>query len=663
MKSIDELEIIMMSYISKRQSQTISSDKLYDVNLENLLHGDGIEEPMLYRRILSQIFIRYITENKYNDHEVEILNFVSRYLRNDSKLISFSEEDKWIEIFSLADSLFPYKEHSKINYELDFIDEVTVGNSMKFLKNLGYELRIKNEKIIFIENDEKLLIEDINKKIKKVGGIIFLDYIFKTLKESEEYSDDVNQFLFQRKYNNFAKKHENEIPWNYLIKVCLKNFKMYNLNITTTEKLHLYNEIILLATHYFSIMRIQDSNQYQHFFVDPSKLPEYLSKNVTYDNLFYLPQNNYKFHLEFIEELLAPLFYKNEIDKKLGFELGDYLNVLKFLINHGSFTKLKKINIDELCKKNKVERKKMKKILGIISVESHVLIKKSNKVPNIDMFEIPLILTSSNYGYLLPIPMFSHGMFELMSNIMRKFIKNYDQQLGGLIEKFLQNKLKTKGISFTTGYRNDNEECDLIIEADKFLIFIEIKKKSLTNLAKSGHDVYIFNDLAKSLISSQNQMLKHEIEIFESGFLNIRENRSKKPKNKGLEKKILLEKRKIIKISLSAYDYGFINDSQIVRNILKCLISITLRSDDKKYDDIIKEFNKEVLKLQKSAKYCFFNDIHSFNSIFFHSIFLSIEYLIFIVENSKDENELAEKLNRLLILTNGTANFYKNLKI
>ena len=263
----------------------------------------------------------------------------------------------------------------------------------------------------------------------------------------------------------------------------------------------------------------------------------------------------------------------------------------------------------------------------------------------------------------MPIPMYSLSVFELISSKLRDTVDNFDQRLGEGIEAYLRKKLQENSIQYSFGYYNDNEECDLIIESKKHIVFIEIKKKALTSDSKSGQDVYIFSDLAKSLISSQNQLLKHENEIMDKGFLSIRENRSNKPSRRGIEKKIYLENKQIIKISLSAYDYGFINDSVVVKNVLSKLINISVKSIDREHEEIIDEFNKQLYKLQQNVQISIKNKFHKYDNLFFNSNFLSLQQIFYIIEKSKDVEEFAKILNSLLRITDGSANFYRNVEL
>ena len=116
------------------------------------------------------------------------------------------------------------------------------------------------------------------------------------------------------------------------------------------------------------------------------------------------------------------------------------------------------------------------------------------------------------------------GCLEALLTQLRKDEKNLDGQLGTSIEKFLHAEFAVHQIPSLTGryiVGGEHGECDIVIETQKTIIFLEIKKKPWTRRAQAGSDADVLIDLANSLLAAQVQAGWHEVRLRKHGFIDL----------------------------------------------------------------------------------------------------------------------------------------------
>jgi hypothetical protein len=185
-------------------------------------------------------------------------------------------------------------------------------------------------------------------------------------------------------------------------------------------------------------------------------------------------------------------------------------------------------------------------------------------------------------------------------------------KLGTKTEDFIRNEFLARGIQYKSGYygnpqkRESRNEIDILVEASDTLIFFEVKKKSLTRIAKSGNKSDLLIDLLKSLLASQIQINKHEI--------YIRKNKHIKLDNYSICE---LKGRNIARVSVTLLDFGGFQDRTIIIDFLTNMLNAQLKLDGienlstkdakdlKKLQDKLPEFQKqfnELVKLDPTKK-------------------------------------------------------------
>ncbi len=92
------------------------------------------------------------------------------------------------------------------------------------------------------------------------------------------------------------------------------------------------------------------------------------------------------------------------------------------------------------------------------------------------------------------------------------------------------------------------------------------RKKILTAKSRSGVDSQVLIDLTGSLLKSQYQIGKAELQLREKGYIELRD-------GNGVVKKIELKGREIERISLSHMDYFSFQDRVLIKRLLTLLLN------------------------------------------------------------------------------------------
>ena len=126
----------------------------------------------------------------------------------------------------------------------------------------------------------------------------------------------------------------------------------------------------------------------------------------------------------------------------------------------------------------------------------------------IDFFQMPLVRNEKDY-LLIDKNYCAWNFYEVIFKLLDY---KFDKQIADNIENIIFDSFKKKGFKVYRGkYDFEDRECDIVVEEDESIIFIEVKKKALTNKANSGDTLKLAEDIVDSYIHSQEQLVAHEI--------------------------------------------------------------------------------------------------------------------------------------------------------
>jgi hypothetical protein len=303
---------------------------------------------------------------------------------------------------------------------------------------------------------------------------------------------------------------------------------------------------------------------------------------------------------------------------------------------------------------------------------------KSLKFTN-TIYSKPLITLKNGESLCPLIHVGAYAAFESALEFCRENIckKSYDQNIAkateDIIYKYLEKIRDENTINLLANLQYKERvtiggkpqsisgECDIVIDMNDAVIFIELKIKSLTMLSSLGDLSHLLNDILKGWLNPLSQCAKHEIILRNNGIINFEENK----------KFIRHNDKEIFCISCTLGDHAFLHDSYLSIFVEQFLLSnIIFEINDTNPENIegINKINKrwqEICGLIAELSQYRKGNRH----ILFNYSFLHILHLLEMINSCTSMTQFKEKLqkhNRISVSSGedfwGKCNFIKKIK-
>ncbi|WP_295726244.1 hypothetical protein [uncultured Methanobrevibacter sp.] len=601
-----------------------------------------LREELIYRELI------------LNENSIIYLKIIKTFLDINpvmERLPSFDDE-KWIEVIECCKNYLNFNNYaplSKDNLKEHFPKEYNRSESVRYLMNKGCKIKIENNKIDFIYGLDNILIE-LDKKIEIFGGINLIIEIFNHV----EYSPEFKRFYFMKNTDILNQNKNLETPWGYLFNLALKhqNFKHYS---KRKKYERLFNEIKKLAEIIVNgVYDVQEYNIFNHIFQNEQKFPQHVSDLVLYDSLFRVPQGNIDLELKLCEYFFS--FENDFFESTLGFSLEEFIIVMEQLKNITQNTGNRVIL--RLSKKEDyvLEYYDYLKILNFMSHKDTINYEYIFPADylKIDFYKRPLIKLDQTSFFIPTIPVISPNFYEVLADNLRKpykkqFKQKLDDVFGKRLESLIKYLLDEQGINYISNSKFSHEHCegesDFIIETDKAIILIEVKKKVLRRKSKAGYNYRIFMDLFGSFVKSQFQANKLEylLKKYENVELDLEDE----------TKYILsLKERHVKRISLTQLEYGSLYNPYFLEYFLYTLIygEYVLENGNDELNDEFEKFKEDIVDFNES--YNKLNEIEEINFKEYahaNTYFMSLSQLFEVIKRSSDNNSFYKNLPNQLI--------------
>lgn len=501
--------------------------------------------------------------------------------------------------------------------------------------------------------------------MEAIGGIVLAKSLFIHLNHQKNYSQRFERYFITREASGISYDQRPQIPYGFLLNLSLKylyeNPKIRNLQLQL-------NEIVDLAIIISNSYGVQQYNFWEFHFQSGETIIQFYTDIVLWDTMFTIPQCRPSSALDICNNLFS-FINDNDFQNVLGFALADLISVSEELNKLPNDIHSPTIVYHSvLCKTLKqIDKNKMQTILDLLSHQSNT--NENYNLPSdynsIDFWEKPLIKLGKTKFLLMNKSWCAPNYFEAIATPLRANFKSrkkdLDKELGGQLEIYLQNKMKTKGISFKTGdYDVDglHGECDLLIESKKAIILIEFKKKVLTSKAKSGVDINLLIDLSESVLDAQVQAGRTEIILREKGSITLTaKDRSTQTIN--------LDGRHIERVALTQLEFGGFHDRSIFKHFLIALLTHILVTNSTE-QKTIEKFDKLKKKQQKWSeqydKLCAIDPNYQ-NNPFFDCWFMSLPQLLEVINFSTDNDSLYETFCKTKYFSLNTLDWYREFDL
>lgn len=620
-----------------------------------------LQQELIYRHVL------------YSDNPISYL-LVLRVIhdstrQNGNSFPSFTDAKNWTDAITNCKIYNAFADTHKISLtELrnDYAKEFDKAVSAKQLAEKGCEIEIINSEI-HIKNGLEKVVEELVEKIREVGGMVVIDFLFNHLLfKNKNYSQRFERYNIVRETSGLSFNHSPQIPFGFLLNLSVKFPFERKISNQTNVKLKEIIELSVVITN--GGYGVQHYNFWEFHFQSGDTIIKFCTDIVLWDSMFSILQSRPSIAIEICDNLFS-FVSDNAFQEFLGFTKAEFSLVHNLIVGLSSNVHQPAIiYVSEISKRLKqLGKGKIQRILDLLAhqAQANANYLLPSDYSSIDFGSKPLIKLGLT-KFLLPNRSWSApNYFEALATPLRQKLesvgRSLNNELGEQLEKFLKAKFEAKGISVCYGDYEVNGihgECDLLVESEKAIIIIECKTKPLTRKSKAGIDIDLLIDLSDSVLSAQLQAGRTELLLRKNGSIAL-------IAKDGMTFTIDLRDRHIERVALTQLEFGAFHDRTIIEQFLKSLLthSFGTTSPDPKHVKKFEELSKRQMKWVEQYEKLSELDNTLARNLFFHCWFMSLPQLVEIINLSSGNDSFYEYLRKTQFVTMGTLNWYREFEL
>jgi len=618
------------------------------------------------RKLADELVYRFVLFDEDPIPYVKVLRVIQDSCRTDGTAFpSQKDKNRWTQAISNAKDFLIFSPSifaiTSTSIRSDYSKTYEVAISVKILMSKGCEIDIVNSDIVIKSGLEKV-VGKISEDIKEYGGLALAKSLFSHLVKLSKYSPVYERYMLSREVNFMSTSQKPQIPYGYLLNMAVRY--PFEAVCTKNDQKRLDDIIELSVALCNGAYGVQEYNAWAFHFQTPESIIKFCTNIALWDSIYSIPQGRPGLALEVNKELYDWLGNADFKDI-FGFTLDELLAVSTAIFEiaddgNGPVT----IYYSEVKKKVKnIDKEIVLRILKFLSHKKDVNqnLKLPSDYTDIDFFLLPLLKLGETKFLLMDKSWCAPAFYEVMATKIRDSkYPDFDKKIGKALEMLVNRRFGNKGITYHYGvYRVDGKdgECDIVIESDKSIILIELKKKVLTRKSKSGLDVNIILDLAGSLLDAQCQSGRTEIILREKGEIDLID-------ENGDVHKLEYKKRKIERVALTQLDFGGFQDRAIINQFLRVLTTHSFKTYSSD-EAIIKKFNKLEEKRQLWLEQ--YDKLVTLDSgfthfPFFNCWFLNLPQLLEVIELSTNNDTFCKLFLNTKHVHTGSLDFYQEFQ-
>jgi hypothetical protein len=404
----------------------------------------------------------------------------------------------------------------------------------------------------------------IERRVKALGGLILVDFVMKDVERREP--------LFFGRYapgRSFGHQQPS-LPIGYLLQLGLKHLdaRPGPKGVASAHLQHIVRD----ATDLCAVLDVEPYNNLEHIVLNPFEVPTYLGSVALYDHLFTLRQWPPQHAARLLAGALSGLD-DTEVQRLNGWSLNDVYKLLAIVLAQAT-EPMKILTVQGLLDaglpRDVWRRLEPDFVHRLGGVNRDYLTPVDAGKAEIDFK--PLCALPNNYLLVVSPGLAALGFYEAATRAIRSAkYAQLDNRVGESVEGTIAERLRSSGLAVTVEsqeYQADNarvgerdRECDLVVETDGLILFIELKKKPLRRISSGGDPVAGLVDLSASLFDAQAQLARHEIQLLRAGTITFKNG-------------YVLEhrERRIERFAATWLDYGGLQDKVLLGQIFESLM-------------------------------------------------------------------------------------------
>ncbi|HKT28801.1 hypothetical protein [Dyella sp.] len=631
------------------------SDALYE-RIRSSFISSRSEAWRLCRTLKADLIREHVIRGVALDPYFEVISHLQDALRGNETRNCEGPND-WRAAIRAARDHIEVSNWRQTNNEQIYAREFAVARAGKFLDSLGYGIRLAPDFIGLEDAAETALVAEIEKLVSQLGGLNLARKIFEFI--SPVYDADMQRYHIVPNIS-VTGGGAPQVPWGYLLQLAVKHIdgrKPY-LNFDSH-----WPRLLKLVTGYAAVIDVQPYTHSAWFGFDATGLIKFLQEQALYDSIFRFPQLRSSDVLKLCRGALA--FLDGGAITPGGWSLDDAFDVIGHLVDPMHDVRGPVI-VEEANIKRALRHIPGNRVTTFLrDVLSHPLEGPNQKFSRptdapmptdrargADFYLKPLIRRSGGRYLIVDRSMCGWGYLEALMTSLRDHCHEFDKKVGLAVEGFIQAELAGHGVPSVSGsysLAGEEGECDLVAITSKDLVFMELKKKSLTRRARAGSDADLLLDLAGSLLAAQAQLGWHELRIVQAGSLDLTRDI--------MRHHLSLDGRGVERVAVGLMDFGSFQDRIMLKHFLEATLRVEFNSKDVSYAKRFKEMNEALgeIREQFSKAYDGKAEVHQ---PFFNCWFVSVPQLLIFLDEVTGADSFRDTLWRYRHMTYGTCDLY-----
>jgi hypothetical protein len=640
--------------------------------------------------LFKELFLRMELGGEQNSSYLAYLELIRHHI-NPQTLIPCSESDEWTECLLAIRDYYSIYEKASFDAKVKQINQnnspfaehyTPLKDAWQYAISKNFEIEFSQTQLSLTERGARKFSRHISSLMEKIGAQNYVEY----LTTHTQFNDQFGRYNITRhtkQHGIVAKKIH--IPYGWLFQLAAMHVQLRPI----LSNKDFITELEIAATHY-GILHELDSQAGIAALFGWEDLVKKTYDFIVFDSAFLIKQLKPKYAVKIVEKLYS--YYENQkLKSTFGWELADLVAVGHFLaICYPGPQPLERKMLSDRCPH--LDKAALSSLLKYLSHAKSEVNQgympffdplNEENYQKLNFYKKPLIALSHDKFLLLEaswcLDGLGHVMYQALLDAGHDKGKIHSD-MGYAHEELVEDLFNSRGWQFSQGkhsQQGSNGETDLALETKDTIFIFELKKCSLSDSSSWGNSLRMFQDLSKSLLKSQTQLLKAQQILLNNNCFQLAN-----------QPNIELNGREIRRVSVSLHDFGAIHSSTIIGDYLIHIAQAIFNVPDGTPTDIIKGINSQAKKLfvelEKTVELFVqppnlkpykkldnsgdFQTIEEtwnsdkWNKIKFETLFLSLPQLMTLLDLSESPDAFAELIKSTQRISDGRMDFYTNLQ-
>jgi hypothetical protein len=451
------------------------------------------------------------------------------------------------------------------------------------------------------------------------------------------------------------------VPWGFLLHMAVKHFALNPPRIHDANKQ--WHRLVNLAAALLQLEDLRVFHLFSVLFQDAKSVIHFLRKQALFDSLYRIEQIRPQDGQVMWQQLIGNSKLL-ELNMK-GVSVKAAVRVATAIQENSPPKQLSILDLKKVGKELGMGSRNLLTVVDDVFTAPAPGANQQLAFPlqgeQIDFYLYGLLPRETKEHWLVTPEIGSVGLFESVLKLARTAGKaqkrDIDQEVGkNYLEAFLIRQFSKRGIETKSGkyfvqlanQPKQHGECDIVIESDEAICFLEVKKKPLTRRAKLGGDSALLLDLAGAFVDAQTQCMQHEVLLKTHGRLELDRD--------GVKTLVEHRGRRVERIAVSMLDFGSLHHGLISRQFLRACLQLNFGSFDAKQASKFDEFGETLNEFRLLATELGENpfDQKSFKSAWF----LSTPQILLMLDDVANSSDFADQFDLMRMFMTNSFDFY-----